>query len=102
MNDQNLKKLLQDDDSMPNRQINEWDKIETMIKLNSRPSINIFKNRVFLGLATVSTLMLLLLPNLFSGSKINLKEKENITLYLFEDDYFSDSYNSYNWIDNEI
>lgn len=103
MNDENLKKFLDENTKVPRRSTNEWP--ELLKKIESEKKNMFLKNFLTLknlsfGVGSFAVLAIVLVQIMgTSGTSHRVADLQDIDAFLANDSYFNEVENQYSWID---
>jgi len=98
MNDNEIKKLLDEDRSIPEAPVNEWNQIHSKIKTKPESIFSFFKMQSTIAIAC-GVLILLTITRFNSEAPITESQRVELTDFILEDSYLAESQDLYSWIE---
>lgn len=98
MNDNEIKKLLDQDRSVPEAPVNEWNQIHSKIKAKPESIFNFFKMQSTIAVVC-GVLILITIIRFNSTASITESQREELTDFILEDSYLADGQDLYSWIE---
>jgi hypothetical protein len=98
MNDNEIKRLLDEDRSVPEAPVNEWNQIHSKIRTKHESIFSFFKMQSTIAIAC-GVLIVLTIIRFNSQALVTESQRDELTDFILEDSYLAESQDLYSWIE---